>query len=136
MTGARWLLTLCVALVCSACADPYASSGPMPPSRSASKPAPMEADARSVGRQDQVPAAHREREERAMGERPLLDLLPLRVGTVRISVGGLSEDGTKAELEVDANGASKPRARQIYRRALRSFGDSGTAYEVRIVDHR
>jgi hypothetical protein len=83
-------------------------------------------------RQDRVDAAQRRREGAALDRRALLAHLPLALAGVTIDIAGLGADGRTTMLELDAGGRSRAYARAIYARALRTYGDSGRAYETRL----
>lgn len=115
------------------CSDPYSGAGALPPSVDESSPEPGGTEARGIDAQDRVSKQHRDREQEAMAERPMLDRLPLRVGEVRMSIAGLAKDGRSTIIEVDAGAGSRRAARAAYRRALKSFGDRGVSYEPRFI---
>lgn len=87
--------------------------------------------AKAADRQDRVDDAHRRRETRAFDDRPLLAVLPVTLGGVRIAIEGLSADGVTTELSISAGSRGREYAEAVYRRALVAFGDSGDAYAVR-----
>jgi hypothetical protein len=96
-------------------------------------PTPPVVRAAAANRQDRTRRAHRRRETRAFDGRPLLAVLPLELGGVRITIEGLAADGTTVDLRVSAGPRGQLYARAVYQRALTAFADPGNAYRVRWV---
>jgi hypothetical protein len=106
---------------------PPQAAGPVP----APSVAPPVIGREEANRQDRVGRAHRKRETRAFDGRPLLAVLPLKLGGVRIAIAGLAPDGRTAILEVSHGQRAHAYARRVYERALAAVDDDGTAYRVR-----
>lgn len=109
-------------------AEPIDSFRPAPPTPTVT-PSPLTST--EVNRQDRVGRAHRRRETRAFDRRPLLAVLPLDLGGVRIEIAGLAEDGKTTILSIAAGARGQRYAEDLYRRALAAYGDSGADYTVR-----
>jgi hypothetical protein len=86
-----------------------------------------------LDQQDRPGREHERRVAEASTTRPLLRLLPTRVDGVRIEIAGLDADNRTTLLDVYPGGRGAAHAREVYRRALLTVGDDGSAYRVRIV---
>lgn len=103
-----------------------------PQAASSSPPAPLKLSARQINQQDRVSAAHKRRESQAMDRRPLLDRLPITVGDVTISIGGLAPDDKTTIIAIDPGAGTRQHALAVYRDALHAYDDRGTAYEPKV----
>jgi len=87
---------------------------------------------RQINRQDQ-PDVRRQRDEaQAFDLRPLLNVLPTTLQSVRFEIGGLAADGATTIIRAHAGGLGRRRARIAYDTLIRRTGDRSHRYRLEI----
>lgn len=96
-----------------------------------SVPAPR-LTAQQINRQDR-PDPRRQRDEaHVFDRRPLLNVLPTTLQSVRFAIGGLAPDGRTTIIHANARGLGRRRARIAYDTLRRRTGDRSRSYRLEI----
>jgi hypothetical protein len=86
-----------------------------------------------VNRQDRVPEAQRRAAAGDARERPLVSVLPIALGGVRLDLAGVSAGGNRTVITIAPGRRGRAYAAALYRRTLAALGDTGHAYLLRWV---
>ena len=96
-----------------------------------SVPAPR-VTARQINRQDRPDARRQHEEAQAFDRRPLLNVLPTTVQSVRFDIGGLAADGRTTIIRAHPGGLGQRRVRIAYATLRRRTGDRSRSYRLEI----
>jgi len=108
-----------------------ATTSPTGPAALRPLPAPR-LTARQINRQDRPDARRQDNEAHAFDRRPLLNVLPITLQSVRFDIGGLAADGRTTIIRANAQGLGRRRAEIAYDTLRRRTGDRSRSYRLEI----